>query len=83
MCLAIPGVVLDIDAEDPMLRNARVQFGGAVKTVSLAMTPEAEVGDYVLVHAGLAIGVVDAEEAEKTLAYFREIEALGPEESLP
>ena len=77
MCLAIPGDILSIDGNDPMIRNGRVSFGGVVKEVSLAMVPEAEVGAYVLVHAGMAISVIDAEEAEKTLEYFREIGELN------
>jgi len=67
MCLAIPGEILSIDAEHELLRNARVRFGGVVKEVSLAMVPEAETGQYVLVHAGLAIGVIDEDEAQKLL----------------
>jgi hydrogenase expression/formation protein HypC len=83
MCLAIPGRVLSIDADDAALRTARVQFGGIVKSVSLAMTPEARVDDYVLIHAGLAIGIVDAEEAAQTLAYFQEIGAMEGELDAP
>lgn len=67
MCLAIPGEILSIDGEDALLRKARVQFGGIVKEVSLAMAPEAVPGQYVLVHAGLAISVVDEEEAAQVL----------------
>lgn len=67
MCLAAPGEILSIDGDDPMLRNARVSFGGVIKQASLAMTPEARVGDYVLVHAGLAISLIDPEEAAAML----------------
>ncbi len=67
MCLAIPGEILSIDGEDTLLRKARVQFGGIVKEVSLAMVPEAVPGQYVLVHAGLAISVVDEAEAAQIL----------------
>lgn len=67
MCLAAPGEILSIDGDDPMLRNARVSFGGMIKQVSLAMTPEAGVGDYVLVHAGLAISMIDPDEAAAML----------------
>ena len=77
MCLAIPGEVLSIDDSDPLIRNARVSFSGVVKEVSLAMVPEAAPGTYVLVHAGLAISVIDEDEAEQTLTYFREMEALN------
>ncbi len=52
---------------------ARVNFGGIIKEASLDMVPNAQVGDYVLVHVGVAISIVDEEEAEKTFAYLREI----------
>ena len=77
MCLAIPGEILSIDESDPVLRNGRVSFGGVVKEVSLAMVPEAEVGQYVLIHAGIALNVIDEEEAKETLGYFSEIAALN------
>lgn len=67
MCLALPGEVLEIDVNDP-LRTARISFGGVVQTAALACVPEAEVGDYVIVHAGFAISRVDPAEARQTLA---------------
>jgi hydrogenase expression/formation protein HypC len=73
MCLAVPGKVLEIKGDDPFLRNGRVSFGGTVRPVSLACTPEAKVGDFVLVHVGMAISVIDPEEAEETLRYLREM----------
>lgn len=73
MCLAVPGKVESIDEADPVLRSGRVSFGGIVKVVSLACVPEATVGDYVLVHAGMAISTVDESEAEKVFAYLREL----------
>ncbi|MFM2097260.1 MAG: hypothetical protein RIS70_4384 [Planctomycetota bacterium] len=73
MCLAVPGKVESIDDVDPVLRSGRVSFGGIVKVVSLACVPEATVGDYVLVHAGMAISTVDESEAEKVFAYLREL----------
>ena len=73
MCLAVPGKVESIDGGDPVLRSGRVSFGGVVKVVSLACVPEATVGDYVLVHAGMAISTVDESEAEKVFAYLREL----------
>ena len=84
MCLAIPGEILSIEGSDPILRNARVSFSGVVKEVSLAMTPEAEEGQFVLVHAGLAITVVDEEEAAgiledlDQLAQMQDFEGLAP-----
>lgn len=73
MCLAVPGKVIDIAGDDPFLRSARVSFSGVIKHVSLACAPEAKVGDYVLVHVGVAISVVDPKEAEETFAYLREM----------
>lgn len=74
MCLAIPGKIKSIDYQyDGLVRMARVNFGGIIKEASLDMVPKAQVGDYVLVHVGVAISIVDEEEAEKTFAYLREI----------
>ena len=78
MCLAIPGKVLDIH-ESGGLRAARVQFGGIVRQISLDFVPEAEVGDYVMVHVGFAISRVDADEAERTYALLEEMGALQDE----
>jgi len=71
MCLALPArVVQRLDSE-----QAVVELGGVKKTVSLALVPEARPGDYVIVHVGHAIGLVDAQEAERTLALFAEMGA--------
>ncbi len=67
MCLGIPGEVISIDESDVSLRMAKVKFGGVIKDVSLALTPEAKVGDYVIVHAGVAISVVDEAEVERIM----------------
>ena len=78
MCLAVPGKILAMSGEDPIMRLGRVDFGGIVKEINLAYTPEAEVGDYVLVHVGFAISVLDAEEAGRVFEHLRvigEIEA--------
>jgi hydrogenase expression/formation protein HypC len=77
MCLAVPGRLLSIAGDDPLARTGKVSFGGILKEVSLACVPEAKVGDYVIVHAGLAISVLDEEEAARTLEYLQEIEELG------
>jgi len=74
MCLAIPGRVLSMSGDDPIMRTARVDFGGVVKEINLAYTPEAALGDYVLVHVGFAITVIDAAEAEKV---FEHLERIG------
>jgi hydrogenase expression/formation protein HypC len=71
MCLALPARVVELQDAD----NAVVELGGVRKTVSVALTPEARVGDYVIVHVGHAIGLLDADEAEKTLALFAEMAA--------
>ncbi len=77
MCLAIPGKVQSIAvALDDIFRMARVSFGGIVKDVNLSMVPEANVGDYVLVHVGVAISVVDEAEAMETLKYLEQIREL-------
>ncbi len=73
MCLAIPGLILSLSGDDPLLRTARVDFGGVVKEINLAFTPEAGLGDYVLVHVGFAITVIDAAEAEKVFAHLERI----------
>jgi len=68
MCLAVPGQLLDIDGGDALTRQGRVCFAGIVKVVNLACVPEARVGDFVLVHAGFAIAVIDEDQARRTLA---------------
>lgn len=72
MCLAIPGQIKAIVAQlDDTFRIARVSFGGVMKEVNLSMVPEAQVDDYVLVHVGLAISVVNEEEAKLTFEYLK------------
>jgi len=74
MCLAIPGKIKSIESQyDNLVRMAKVSFGGIVKEASLEMVPEAKIGDYVLVHVGVAISIVDEEEAQKTFLYLKEI----------
>ena len=74
MCLAVPGKILSITGEDPLLRTGKVSFAGVVKEVSLAYVPEAEVGQYAIVHVGFAISIVDESEAQKTLDYLQQIQ---------
>lgn len=84
MCLAIPGKVIAItDQLDETFRTAKVSFGGITKEVNLAMTPEAQPGDYVLVHVGVAIAIVDEAEAMKTFEYIRAIGELNELNSSP
>ena len=64
MCLAITGEIVALQGDDPLLRTAEVCFGGVRREVSLACVPEADLGDHVLVHAGLAIARIDPKRAE-------------------
>ena len=74
MCLAIPGKIQSIESRfDGLFRVARVSFGGIVKEASLEMVPQAKEGDYVLVHVGVAISIVDEEEAKMTFRYLEEM----------
>lgn len=74
MCLAIPGKIKSIESRfDGLVRMAKVEFGGIVKEASLEMVPEAQPGDYILVHVGVAISLVDPAEAERTFRYLEEI----------
>jgi len=73
MCLAIPGELLEVkETEDPLFRTGRVSFEGIIKEIQLACTPEAQLGDYVLVHVGFAIAVIDEAEARRTLELIRD-----------
>jgi hydrogenase expression/formation protein HypC len=75
MCLAIPGKVLQ-EFEAGGMRMAKVQFGGIVREASLDYVPEVKVGDYVLVHVGFAISIVDEEEAARTYKTLEELDQL-------
>ena len=77
MCLAIPGKLESIEGLDPSFRTGRVNFGGIVKNVNLAYVPDADVGDYVLVHVGFALTVVDEEEAVKVFEYLKQMDDLA------
>jgi hydrogenase expression/formation protein HypC len=74
MCLGIPGEILSVAEGE--LPTGRVAFGGIVKEVCLAYVPEARVGEYVVVHAGFAITVIDREAAERVFSYLDEIGAM-------
>ncbi|MCX6971633.1 MAG: HypC/HybG/HupF family hydrogenase formation chaperone [Verrucomicrobia bacterium] len=76
MCLAIPGKVETLTGDDPITRMGKVNFGGVIKEASLAYVPEAQVGDYVIVHAGFALSKVDEDEAHKVFEYLRQMEEL-------
>ncbi len=77
MCLAVPGRILAIEGDDPVLRTGKVDFAGIVKTVSLAFVPEARPGQFVLVHVGFAIEVMDEAEANQVFEYLREMGELA------
>ena len=75
MCLAIPALIKSIEDKE-----AEAEIGGITRRISLWLTPEAKVGDYVIVHTGYAINVLDQKEAEETLAMLEEIARLAEEE---
>jgi hydrogenase expression/formation protein HypC len=77
MCLAIPGQILSIGGDAPWQRAGRVSFGGIVKEVNLAFVPEAQVGDFVIVHVGVAISRVDEGEARRVFDFLREMDELS------
>jgi hydrogenase expression/formation protein HypC len=83
MCLGVPGKILEI-YEVESLKMGKVDFGGVVREACLEYVPEAEVGDYIVVHVGFAISLVSEEEAQATLEMLREIidleDELGPEQ---
>jgi hydrogenase expression/formation protein HypC len=74
MCLAVPGQVVELRNLEPPFSSALVDFGGVRREVSTACVPEATVGDYVMVHAGIAISRVDADEAARVLESLRQLE---------
>jgi len=79
MCLGIPGKLVEVHAQDD-LPMGKVEFGGILKDVCLAYTPEAQVGDYVLVHVGFAISRIDAAEASEIFSLLKEMKELPKSE---
>jgi hydrogenase expression/formation protein HypC len=73
MCLGIPGEVLSIEESTEGSRTAKVRFGGATRDVYLDLVPDAQVGDYVIVHVGFALSKIDAEEAEGTFELLKQL----------
>lgn len=69
MCLAVPARVLSVEGQE-----AEVDLSGVRRRISVALTPEVRVGDYVIIHTGFAINVLDEEEAEETLRLFQELD---------
>ncbi len=77
MCLAIPGKIERITGDELLTRSGKVNFGGVIKEVNLACVPEAQVGDYVIVHVGFALSRLDEEEAGQVFAYLKQMEDLS------
>lgn len=74
MCLAVPGRLEKVTVElDVTFRIGKVSFEGIIKEVNLALVPEAKIGDYLLVHVGAAIGIIDEEEAKRTMEVLKEM----------
>lgn len=77
MCLAVPGQVREIVGDDALMRIGKIAFAGIIREASLMLLPEATVGDWVLVHAGVAITVLNEAEAKQTMAYLDTLETEG------
>jgi hydrogenase expression/formation protein HypC len=77
VCLGVPGKVLSVEENAQGMAMGSVSFGGVNKEICLAYVPEAKVGDYVIVHAGFAISIVDEQEAEETFEILRQMGELG------
>lgn len=74
MCLAVPGKLIEKSQEDPLMPTGKVAFGGISKEVNLAYTPDAQLGDYLLVHVGFAISVVNETEANRVFELLNQLE---------
>jgi hydrogenase expression/formation protein HypC len=83
MCLGIPGKIISIEDNPLGISMGKVSFGGIIKEVCLAYTPEAQVGDYVVVHVGFAISRLDEEEARQSLEALAELERIAEEQGEP
>jgi hydrogenase expression/formation protein HypC len=77
MCLAVPGEIVSITGDEDLTRTAKIRFGGITKDVSLACVPEAKIGQYVLVHVGMAITVIDEAEAARVFDYLDQMNELA------
>ncbi len=78
MCLGIPGKIAEI-YELEGRQMGKVDFGGVIKETCLDFVPEAQVGDYCIIHVGFALNILDEQEAKETLELFRQIEQVGEE----
>ncbi len=75
MCLGIPGQIVKMVNDDPLTRSAIVSFAGAHKEINLACVPEAGVGDFVIVHVGIAINRIDEEQATAVFDLLQQIDS--------
>ena len=73
MCLSIPGKLIE-DSGEGLKRTGKIDFGGIIKEISLGCVPEAKIGDYVLVHAGFGLSVIDKAEANLTFEYLKNLD---------
>ncbi len=83
MCLAVPGKVLRWLNRTTPFENASIEFAGVSREISMACVPEAEIGDYVLVHAGIALSIISRAEAQRLLQTFAELELDSESEETP
>jgi hydrogenase expression/formation protein HypC len=83
MCLAVPGRVTEIEGDEPAFLRGKVDFGGVLKEVAFSFTPDVKPGEYVLVHAGFALQVLDEAEAQRTLDDLKQLEMLDEEPEGP
>ncbi|MCC7157071.1 MAG: HypC/HybG/HupF family hydrogenase formation chaperone [Bryobacterales bacterium] len=84
MCLAIPGRVESVEGPEPAFLRGKVDFGGVKKDISLAFTPEAKAGDYVLVHVGFALSIVHEDEARKIFETLKALDEMEtPDDEVP
>ena len=83
MCLAIPGKIESMEGSEAHLRRGRVDFGGVKRDVFLGCVPEAQIGDYVMVHVGFAISIVDEKEAKAVFHFLSGMGDLGEPEAEP
>ncbi|MBC8486881.1 MAG: HypC/HybG/HupF family hydrogenase formation chaperone [Bacteroidetes bacterium] len=74
MCLAVPGKIISISGDEQLTKIAKVDFAGIRKDISIAFVPEAKVGDYVIVHVGFALSVIDEKEAQEVFEYLKEFD---------
>ena len=77
MCLAVPGKLVSMDDNPLLMRTGKVNFGGILKEVNLAYVPEVKLGDYVLVHVGFALSIVDEAEANQVFGYLQKMDELA------